>query len=122
MLVIDSNTIEEPEPRGFVLGEGREYRSFCDLRSVPDEAGSSREHRSKIMEGHVLRSFSYDVKAELGFFELFRNSDRLAGTFHCIRSRLLKISFLQAGKEGELRIQRKNPCTALRDSEDFQKN
>jgi len=40
------------------IGEGPKYRPFRDLRSVP-EAGRLRGKRSKIMEGHVLRSFSY---------------------------------------------------------------
>jgi hypothetical protein len=38
-----------------------------------------RGNRSKIVEGHVLRSFTF-VK-QSGDFSLFRNSDRMAGTF-----------------------------------------
>jgi hypothetical protein len=34
-------------------------------------------------------------KAELGFFDLSRNSDRLAGTFRCERSCLMKIGFFR---------------------------
>jgi hypothetical protein len=47
------------------MGEGLEYRPFCDLRSVPE--ASSGGNRLKIMEGPTLRSFSY-VKQSLGFF------------------------------------------------------
>jgi hypothetical protein len=44
-------------------------------------------------------------------FSLFRNSDRLAGTFHRRRSGLLKTSFFRQVRE--LKIQRKNPGSAL---------
>jgi len=108
--------------RSKCLGDGHEYRPFCDLRTVP-EADKPREqvenhgractqvlcrgNRSKIVEGHVLRSFTF-VKQSWDF-SLSRNSDRmagtfrwsedpstaLAGTFHRRRSRLLKTGFFR---------------------------
>jgi len=78
------------------------------------------------MEGPVLGSFSY-VKQSWDF-SLFRNSNRLAGTFHwsedpstawlvpsTAEDPLAENRFLQARK-GELKIQRKNPGSALRTS------
>jgi hypothetical protein len=47
-----------------------------------------------------------------GIFSLFRNSDRLAGTFHHKRPHLLKTGFFRQVRK--LKIQRKNPGTALR--------
>ncbi len=58
------------EEKMLCIGKGPECRPFRDLRSVP-EAGRP--------EGPVFRSFSY-VKQSWDF-SLFRNSDRLAGTF-----------------------------------------
>jgi hypothetical protein len=58
-----------------------------------------------MMEGLVLRSFSYVSRA--GICLLFRNSDRLVGTFHRRRSSLLKTGSLRHVME--LKIQRKNP-------------
>jgi hypothetical protein len=66
---------------------------------------------SRIAEQPVLRSFSY-VKQSRNFFTFFRNSDRLTGTFHHRRSRLLKTGFFRQVRE--LKIQKKNPGSALR--------
>jgi hypothetical protein len=62
------------------------------------------------MEGPVLRSFS--LVEQSWDFSLCRNSDRRAGTFHHRRSRLLKTGFFMQVRE--LKIQRKNPGSALR--------
>jgi hypothetical protein len=50
------------------IGEGPEYRPFCDLRSVP-----------KTRKGLYLGPFPRESRA--GIFSLFRNSGRLVGTF-----------------------------------------
>jgi hypothetical protein len=50
--------------------------------------------------------------AELGFFHFLQIVTRLAGTFHRRSSRLLKTSFFRQVRE--LKIQRKNPGSALR--------
>ncbi len=91
------------------IGEGPEYRPFRDFRNVP-EAGS-RGNTSKIREGPVL-SGHFPMERRAGIYSLFRNSDRLAGTFHRRRSRLLKTGFFRHVRE--LKIQRKNPGSALR--------
>ncbi len=48
------------------IEEGREYRPFRDLRSMPKA-------------GKGLSTFPRESRA--GIFSLFRNSDRLVGTF-----------------------------------------
>jgi hypothetical protein len=83
----------------FGIGEGLKYRPFCafvDLCPRPPE-------------GPVLRSFSY-VKQSWGFFSPFRNSDRLAGTFHHRRSRFLKTGFLHAGEGAENTKEKSRQC------------
>ncbi len=47
------------------IGEGSEYRPFCDLRSVP-EAGRSREQVEN--QGRACTQVLFLGKAELGFF------------------------------------------------------
>jgi hypothetical protein len=73
------------------------------------QAGRLREQ----VENHrrACTQVIFLLKAEQGFFSLFRNSDRLAGTFHRRRSRLLKTSFFRQVRE--LKIQRENPGSAL---------
>jgi hypothetical protein len=88
-------------------------------------------NRSKIMEGPVLRSFPYVEQSWI--FSLFRNSDRLAGTFHrrrsqyCLagtfhrrRSHLLKTGIFRQGGENTKGKSRhcfsvwSSPCRCLR--------
>jgi hypothetical protein len=73
------------------IGEGLEYRPFSDLRFVP-EAGRPR-NRFKFLKG--LYSGPFPTSSRVGIFSLFRNSNRLAGTFHRRRSRLLKTGFFR---------------------------
>jgi hypothetical protein len=105
----------------FCIGEGPEYRPFRDLRSVP-KASRPREqvknHRT------TCTKFPFLCKGELRFFQFLeivtcwrylrlvrRSQFSLAGTFHLRRSGLLKTGFLQQVRE--LKIQRKNPSSAL---------
>jgi hypothetical protein len=57
---------------------GLEYRPFRDLRSLP-EASRPKERVSN--HGRACTHVLFLLKAELGFFSRFGNSDRLAGTF-----------------------------------------
>jgi hypothetical protein len=61
------------------IGEGPEYRPFCNLRSVPEPGTPLREQVTS--HGRACTRVLFLHKAELGFFSLFMNSDRLAGTF-----------------------------------------
>ncbi len=105
----------------FCIGEGPEYTPFRDLRSVP-KASRPREqvknHRT------TCTKFPFLCKGELRFFPFLeivtcwrylrlvrRSQFSLAGTFHLRRSGLLKTGFLQQVRE--LKIQRKNPSSAL---------
>jgi hypothetical protein len=45
-----------------------------------------------------------------GIFSLFRNSDRLAGTFHRKKTPLAENRFLQAGKEAENTKEKSRHC------------
>jgi hypothetical protein len=54
------------------IGEGPEYRPFHDLRSVPKT-------------GKGLYSGPFPRESRAGIFSLFRNSDRLVGTFSWFR-------------------------------------
>jgi hypothetical protein len=88
------------------------------------EAGRLRERVEN--HGRVYTQVLFLRKSrELGFFSLFRNSDRLAGTFRWSedpstawlvastteRSSLLKTGFFRQVRE--LKIQRKNPGSAF---------
>ncbi len=80
-----------------------------------------QENRSRIAEGSVFRSFSYVNQA--GIFSLFRNSDRLAGTFCWSRDPSTAwlvpstaedpACWKQVSSGRQLKIQRKNPGSAL---------
>ncbi len=63
--------------RALCLGEGPEYRPFCNFRSVPRRVCG--RNRLKIAEG--LYSGPFLKYSRAGIFPLFRNSDRPAGTF-----------------------------------------
>jgi hypothetical protein len=103
-------------------GEGHEYRPFPDLRSVPEAGRPSEQFKN---HGRACTQVLFLCKEELGFFSLFRNSDRLAsnfpwseepstawlGPFHCRRSPLLKTGFFR--QVMELKMQRKNSGSAL---------
>jgi hypothetical protein len=74
------------------------------------EAGRPREQVKS--HGRTSTQVLFLCKAELGFFSLFRNSDRLAATFLCRRSsHLLKTGFFRQVRE--LKIQRKIPGSAF---------
>ncbi len=64
--------------RCLCIGEGPVLRPLRDLRSVP-KAHKSREQIENY--GRACTQVLFLHKAELGFFSLFRNSDRLARTF-----------------------------------------
>jgi len=118
------------------IGEGPEYRPFCDLRSVP-KAGRQRDQVENHRRAYTQVLFLH--KAELGFFHCLeivtgwlvpsagqkipvqpgwylslvrRSQYSLAGTFDCRRSHLLKTGFFRQARE--LKIQGKNPGSALR--------
>jgi len=55
-----------------------QYRPFCDLRSVPK---ASRLREQVDNRGRACIQVLFLSRAELRF-SLFRNSERLAGTFH----------------------------------------
>jgi hypothetical protein len=84
--------------RAFRVGEGPEYRPLRDLRSVHGRPREQVENR-----GRACTQVLFLRKAELWFFSLLRNSDRLAE----------KIGFLRQVRELKI-IQRKNPSSALR--------
>ncbi len=109
------------------IGEGPKYRPFRDLRSV-SQAGRPREQ----VENHrtACTQVLFLWKAELGFFHVSeivigwlvpsvgqKHPSRawLVCTFHHRRSRLLKTGFFRLVRE--LKIQRKNPGSALRQYE-----
>jgi hypothetical protein len=95
------------------IGEGPEkYWPFRDLRSVPEV---SRPKEQVSNHGRACTQVLIPRKAELGFFDFFGNSDRLAGTFRwsedpsttwlvpstAERSHLLKTSFFRQASKGD---------------------
>jgi len=106
---------------GFLrIGERPEYRPFCDWRSVPEASPSGQKSRKG------LYTCPFPTQSRAGIFSLFRNSDRLTGTFHwseipvqpCWYLPLQKIPlaenrFLQAGKGAE--NTKENPRLSLTD-------
>jgi hypothetical protein len=110
----------------YVIGEGPEYKPFCDLRSVP-EAGRLREQVEIHGRASTHCSGPFPTESRPGVFSLFRNSDRLAGsifpwskgwqcrlagTFHRRRSRFAENRFLQAGKAAENTNEKSRQCFA----------
>ncbi len=69
-------------------------------------------HKICTNHGRACTQVLFLPKAEPGIFSLFKNSERLAGTFHSRRYSLLKTGFFRQVRE--LKIQRKNAGSALR--------
>ncbi len=113
--------MEKRKKGALCIGEGPEYRPFCNFRSVPRRV--CRRNRLKIAEGLYWGPFLKYSRA--GIFSLFRNSDRLAGTFHWSKESstvepgwylpprkipLAENRFLQAGNGAENTKEKSRQC------------